>query len=1077
MSRQRFSLRSQSNRRRRRERPEIYRRPRFELLESRWVLSAPTLAAISDVTLYAGAPLHIALDGFDSDGDTLTYSVSSTNSALTTTVPQGNRSMKISVAGYGDMKFELFEDLTPRTTGRIIQLAQSGFYNGLKFHRVIDNFMIQGGDPLGTGSGGSGVDFDDEFHPDLQHTSSGILSMAKGSDDTNDSQFFITDTATRHLDFNHNVFGFLTEGDSVRNQINSVPTTTTTGQDPDPDNPLNRPLTPVVMSSVTIFEDRENGVLRLSAPEGTTGQADVTVTVSDGNGGTAQRTFHVTIQPDTSNAQPYLLPISPVQTTADTQVSFPLSAVDLENDSVFYWDAVKYAKYWNARWVELEVPRLVDYELPALENPSLQVEVDPWSGQVTVTPGNGLVGVYGIAVGVATMLPDGLSPNAAASKPWDTQVVPVYIAPKAPTGIQLLASADTGVSSSDGITHLDNTAGKTLRLLVSGTVTGAEVSLYADGNNLIGTATATSNSVTIESNGSFDLSDGVHSITAVQKLLGQEVKVGNLDTEVDLVSQASSPLQITVDTAAPVFTSSPVLGAGQGTEYVYDAQASGESSGQVRYQLTQAPAGMIVDLNTGRVTWTPTSSQGGSHSVTLRASDLAGNPVDQSFQVSVNDAPVIQPIGNKQIQEGQTLLFTASATDTDQPLSFSLEGAPQGATIDAQTGAFTWATTEADGPGQYTITVKVTDATGAAGRESFVATVTENNTSPALASIEDVIADEETLVEFFAVGTDADLPAQELTYRLETGAPAGAAIDAETGRFTWTPGENQTGQYPITVTVVDSLGATASRSFTVTVREVDRPPVFDPVGVQTVAPEEVLQVTVHAADPDLPNPNAVRYSLVDAPDGASIDPQTGELVWAVPGDLAADTYELVVQATEVTGTGQAGASSTLRMQVVVAGSGVNEVLAQMLIAELAETRTDFSTIAVEPDPLASQDAPEPIIDSIAPFVATYENRSLFGTRFAAHGGMHSGGEDVNGGEGIDSLQRSSLRIDGSEDAGDDIDASAAHADPNRQAGEVTPQATDAVMESLAADAASADESTDRAEQLAAAVAENAAAKS
>ncbi len=632
--------------------------------------SAPTFAAIPDVTVYSGSPLHVGLDGFDADGDTLTYSVSSNNSVLTTTVPQGARSMRISVQDYGDMVFELFEDLTPRTTARIIELAQSGFYNGLTFHRVIDNFMIQGGDPTGTGAGGSGVYFDDEFHPDLQHTSAGVLSMAKSSDDTNDSQFFITDTATRHLDFNHSIFGFLTDGDSVRDQINAVDTDSS-----------DRPLTPVVMTSVTVFCDHENGVARLSAPEGTAGEADVTVTVSDGHGGTAQRTFHVTILPDTSNAQPFLLPIAPVQTTVDTPVQFNIPAMDIEGDPIYY-DGMAYP-----------------------ENANLQVDVNLSTGSVLVTPKNGIIGTHTIMVAVR-------APNANA---WDTQSVPITIAPS--ISIQLLASADTGLSSSDRITNLDNTPGKTLRFLVNGVTSGNVISLYADGNNLIGRATASSTSATIETNGTFDLSDGVHSITA----------------KLDQSSQASSPLAITVDTAAPVFTSSPALGAGQGTEYVYNAKTSGESSGQIRYQLTQAPAGMIVNLNTGRVTWTPAAGQTGSHPVTLRASDLAGNSVDQSFQVSVNDAPVIQPIGNKEVQAGQTLLFTVSATDTDQPLSFSLEGAPQGATIDAETGAFTWATTEADGPGQYTVTVKVTDATGAAGRESFVATVTESNTPPVIA--------------------------------------------------------------------------------------------------------------------------------------------------------------------------------------------------------------------------------------------------------------------------------------------------------------------------------------------------------
>ncbi|NLY00247.1 MAG: hypothetical protein GXY83_29465 [Rhodopirellula sp.] len=1039
----------------------MHRQTRFELLETRWVLSAPTLATISDVDLSAGAPLHIALDGFDADGDTLTYSVSSTNSALTTTVPQGNRSMKISVQNYGDMIFQFFEDLAPRTTGRIIDLAQSGYYNGLIFHRVIEDFMIQGGDPLGTGSGGTDnkpgftdsqnkYPFDDEFSPNLQHTSSGILSMAKSSDDTNDSQFFITAGPTRWLDFNHSIFGFLTEGDAVREQISSVPTTTTTGTDPNPNNPLNRPLTPVVMNSVTVFHDQENGVLRLSAPEGTTGQADVTVTVSDGNGGTAEQIFHVTIQADTSNAPSYLLPISPVQTTANTPVSFQPSGFDLEGDQFLYWDAVYYAKYWNEYWTQINRSDLMDYDLPPLENANLQVDVDPWTGQVTVTPKNGLVGVYGIAIGVSTILPDGMSPGTAASKPWDTQVVPVYIAPEAPTGIQLLTSSDTGISDGDGITNLDNTAGKTLRFSVSGVIAGAEVSLYADGN-LIGRATAAGSSVTIETNGVFDLSEGTHSITAVQTLADQDVNVGNLVTEVDLVSALSSPLQITVDTAAPAFTSTPVLGAGMGTLYLYDAQATGESSGQVRYQLTQAPAGMIVELNTGRVTWTPSGGQTGSHPVTLRASDAAGNTVDQSFDVLVNDAPIIEPIGAKQVQEGQSLLFTVAATDANLPLTFSLENAPAGAAIDAATGEFVWATTEADGPGQYSITVKVSDATGAAQRALVAVTVTENNTPPALASIEDVTVDEGSPVDFTAVATDADRPAQAFTWRLEAGSPAGAAVDPQTGRFTWTPQESQgPAEYPITLTVVDSLGATASQSFTVTVREMDRPPVFDPVAVQELAAGERWELTVHAEDPDLPNPHPVRYSLQSSPEGVSIDPLSGEIVWDVPADFAAGEYELLVRATESIGAGQSGAASTLRVPLVIAGTGPDALLAELLIAEVALSRVEpvaaaFDFSALLPDAGATAAATDLLV------AGTYDNRGLFGTRFGPVGGMHRPESIYAGGDGIDAFERGSQRSDG--DAGADIDAPSSGASLDQPAPPVALDAIDAAIVALAAEAA------------------------
>jgi peptidyl-prolyl cis-trans isomerase B (cyclophilin B) len=107
----------------------------------------------------------------------------------------------------GDIHIKLFPDLTPITVANFVNLAQRGFYNGLKFHRVIEDFMIQGGCPLGTGTGGPGYKFKDEFDATLKHDKPGILSMANSGPNTNGSQFFITHVPTSWLDGKHSVFG------------------------------------------------------------------------------------------------------------------------------------------------------------------------------------------------------------------------------------------------------------------------------------------------------------------------------------------------------------------------------------------------------------------------------------------------------------------------------------------------------------------------------------------------------------------------------------------------------------------------------------------------------------------------------------------------------------------------------------------------------------------------------------------------------------------------------------------------------------------------------------------------------
>ncbi|WP_255170400.1 peptidylprolyl isomerase [Natrononativus amylolyticus] len=160
----------------------------------------------------------------------------------------------------GDIEVELFEERAPRTVGNFIGLAtgerewtdpESGdritdepLYDDVLFHRVIEGFMIQGGDPTGTGRGGPGYQFDDEFHDELTHDSEGILSMANSGPNTNGSQFFITLDATPHLDGRHSVFGEVVDGMDVVREIGSVET-----------GPNDRPTEDVVLESVTVHRD------------------------------------------------------------------------------------------------------------------------------------------------------------------------------------------------------------------------------------------------------------------------------------------------------------------------------------------------------------------------------------------------------------------------------------------------------------------------------------------------------------------------------------------------------------------------------------------------------------------------------------------------------------------------------------------------------------------------------------------------------------------------------------------------------------------------------------------------------
>ncbi len=119
----------------------------------------------------------------------------------------------------GDIVIDLYADKVPNTVNNFVALARDSFYDGVSFHRVIADFMVQGGDPTGSGRGGPGYRFNDEFHPELVHDGPGVLSMANAGPNTNGSQFFITHVATNWLDNKHSVFGRVRSGQDVVDAI------------------------------------------------------------------------------------------------------------------------------------------------------------------------------------------------------------------------------------------------------------------------------------------------------------------------------------------------------------------------------------------------------------------------------------------------------------------------------------------------------------------------------------------------------------------------------------------------------------------------------------------------------------------------------------------------------------------------------------------------------------------------------------------------------------------------------------------------------------------------------------------
>ena len=294
----------------------------IESLETRQLLASPVIDAVPDTTVFTGKSLILPLTASDADGGRVTWTVTSSDPAIVPVLHTGNPFMKMSVAGQGDMIFEMLRDVAPHAADIIGGMAQGGFYDGLTFHRVIPNFMIQGGDPAGNGTGGPGFQFDDEFNADAIFTGKYQLAMAKAGDDSNGSQFFITTSQPRNLDFNHTIFGQLVRGSSVADAISAVPRD---GSD--------KPLSDVVITSARYVDDLTDAVVTLKATAAISGPATITLTATDEQGHQTVQTFAVSTATDTTDTTPWFAPIANPVTPINTPVTIPLPVNDLEGSA------------------------------------------------------------------------------------------------------------------------------------------------------------------------------------------------------------------------------------------------------------------------------------------------------------------------------------------------------------------------------------------------------------------------------------------------------------------------------------------------------------------------------------------------------------------------------------------------------------------------------------------------------------------------------------------------------------------------------------------------------------------------
>ena len=321
---------------------------------------------------------------------------------------------------------------------------------------------------------------------------------------------------------------------------------------------------------------------------------------------------------------------------------------------------------------------------------------------------------------------------------------------------------------------------------------------------------------------------------------------------------------------------------------------------------------------TGSFDWIPSAAQASAiYSAEFKASDgFLASSENVTITVNVNSPPLLVVPGPQVVNVGSKLTFTVSATDADAPPDFvtiSCDTCAQlGASFDSSTGNFTWVPTSGLVSGDYLATFTATDHLfpQLTDTKSVVIHVNKPNQPPSLAPIRDWTINDETLLTFKANATDPIISLASLTFSLGPDAPLGASISLD-GVFYWTPTEAQAGIYRFTVTV--SNGALSdSKIVSITVVEVEQPPVLTVPGPQTVDVGTLLIFTVSATNPDVDD--LATLSVSGLPSGASFDADLGSFVWTPGNDQGPGVYTLTFRAV---GPGPQGFSDTKTVKITV----------------------------------------------------------------------------------------------------------------------------------------------------------------
>lgn len=336
----------------------------------------------------------------------------------------------------------------------------------------------------------------------------------------------------------------------------------------------------------------------------------------------------------------------------------------------------------------------------------------------------------------------------------------------------------------------------------------------------------------------------------------------------------------------PVFSSTPVIQALEGAPYSYDVNATDpDARDMVTFSLGAAPVGMSIDANSGLVQWTPVNAQVGQHAVRVLASDSQGAYVEQSFVITVanvNQGPAIisEPVLTATENVAYRYLVQAIDWDLGDQLTYSLATAPAGMAINTQTGEVAW--TPAIGQvGNQAVEVQVADAAGTVALQNFIVVVAGQNLPPSITSTPLVEASPDLEYRYDVEAVDPN-SSDALTYALDE-FPHGMVIDPVTGLITWTPTLLQVGVHEIAISVLDSAGSVVQQQYSLSVASSQTG-----ISIRFISvPETEIQSGGSYGYTALARANSgssMEYHLLVAPQGMSLDSQSGSLTWRPAND-------------------------------------------------------------------------------------------------------------------------------------------------------------------------------------------------